>query len=139
MPYRGRCACGAITADISGEPVATRQCWCSQCQRLAAGGPTNNAIFRASDITLNGEPAAHGYVASSGNTLIHSFCAACGTPVMARSSARPLFRTVRFGFLEPGHGLFPQMAIWTDDAPAWAVLDPRLDHFARQQPMPPTD
>lgn len=138
MPYRGTCACGAVTADIAGEPVATRQCWCWQCQQLAAGGPTHNAIFRASDVALRGELATRSYVAHSGNTLTQGYCADCGTPVLAQSSARPQFRTLRFGFLEPGHGLAPQMAIWTDDAPAWAIIDPRLARFAGQQPIPPT-
>jgi hypothetical protein len=138
MPYRGRCACGAVSAEITGEPVATRQCWCTQCQQLAAGGPTHNAIFRASDVTFRGELATHAYVAHSGNTLTQSYCAACGTPVLAQSSARPQFRTVRFGFLEPGHGLVPQMAIWLADAPAWAQVDPELEHFRGQPPIPPT-
>lgn len=137
MPYRGKCACGKVTAEFAGEPVALRQCWCAQCQRVAAGGPTHNAIFRLSDITLAGELATHGYIADSGNTLTQGYCAACGTPVLAQSSARPLFRTIRFGFLEPGHGLAPQMAIWLDDAPPWATIDPRLEHFARQPPFAP--
>lgn len=137
MPYRGSCACGAVTAEIAGEPVATRQCWCAQCQRVAAGGPTHNAIFHASDIALQGELGTHAYLARSGNTLTQSYCLACGTPVLAQSSARPLFRTVRFGFLEPGHGLVPQMAIWTDDAPSWATIDPALERFAGQPPFTP--
>jgi len=32
-----------------------------------------------------------------------------------------------------------QMAIWTYDAPPWAIIDPRLEHFAAQNPLPPTD
>jgi hypothetical protein len=139
MTYTGRCACGAVSAEIEGEPVATRQCWCWQCQQVAAGGPTNNAIFRADGIAFSGETATHSYVAASGNTLTHHYCARCGTPVYAQSSARPQFRTIRFGFLEPGHGLVPQMAIWTDDAPAWAQIDPAIERFAGQPPAPPSD
>jgi hypothetical protein len=139
MPYRGRCACGSITAEIAGEPVATRQCWCSQCQQLAAGGPTHNAIFRAADVTLRGELATNGYIARSGNTLTRSYCGGCGTPVLAQSTGRPQFRTIRFGFLEPGHGLAPRMAIFTAEAPPWAVLDPRLEQFAGMPPLPPSD
>lgn len=137
MPYRGRCACGKVTAQITGEPVATRQCWCTQCQQLASGSPTHNAIFRATDISLRGELATHVYLASSGNVLTQSYCPDCGTPVMAQSSGRAQFRTVRFGFLEPGHGLAPDMAIWTQDAPSWAIIDPHLEQFAGQNPLPP--
>jgi len=137
MTYRGRCACGQVTAEISGEPVTTRQCWCRQCQQLSAGGPSHNAMFRLEDIVLNGALSTHQYVAASGNLLTQSFCGACGTPIMAQSSARPQFRTIRFGFLEPGHGLSPRMAIWTDDAPAWVVFDPALERYPGQPPAPP--
>lgn len=137
MTYSGRCGCGAVKARISGTPVATRQCWCRQCQQVAAGGPTHNAMFATADVAISGALATHDYVAASGNTLTHSYCAQCGTPVMAQSSARPQFRTIRLGFLDEGHGLRPQMAIWIEEAPAWAAIDPALEQFPRQPPAPP--
>lgn len=137
MTYTGRCACGSVTLSIAGEPVGTRQCWCRQCQQIAGGGPTHNAIFRTEDVTIAGEARSHGYVAASGNTLTQWFCPACGTPVYAQSSARPQFRTIRFGTLDLPHDPKPQVAIWTDDAPAWAVIDPALEQFPQQPPPPP--
>jgi hypothetical protein len=138
MSYHGRCQCGAVVAQIRGEPVAVRQCWCRQCQQLAGGGPTHNAMFRTDDVTLSGELSTFAYVAASGNTLTQSFCGACGTPVMAQSSARPQFRTIRLGFLDAPHDLRPQMAIWTEEAPRWAYIDPEIQQYA-QQPPPPSD
>lgn len=137
MTYTGRCACGAITARVEGEPVAVRQCWCRQCQQVAAGNACTNAMFPTDAITLTGELSSHSYVAASGNTIHHGFCGQCGTPVWAHAEARPHFRTLRFGFLDDDHGLRPQMAIWLDDAPAWAVIDPALEHYPRQPPAPP--
>ncbi len=136
MGYTGRCACGAVAATISGEPLATRQCWCRQCQRAAAGGPTHNAMFATSDLELTGVLTTHDYTAASGNTLTHSSCPSCGTQVMAQSSARPQFRMVRLGFLDEPHGLRPQMAIWIDDAPEWAVIDAALEQHGGQPPAP---
>lgn len=136
MPYSGRCACGAVTATVDGDPVAVRQCWCRQCQQLAGGAASTNAMFATEAIALTGELASHHYVAASGNTISHGFCARCGTPVWGQSSARPQFRALRVGFLDPGHGLRPQMAIWLDDAPDWAVIDPTLEQHRRQPPPP---
>ena len=133
---QGRCACGAVNAAITGEPVAVRQCWCRECQQIAAGGPTHNAMFLTEGVRLSGDLASHSYVAASGNTVTQSFCPACGTPVMAQSSARAQFRTIRLGFLQPGHGLAPQMAIWTAEAPPWARIDPALERHERQPPPP---
>jgi len=137
MPFTGSCACGAVTAAISAEaPVAVRQCWCRQCQQAAGGGATNNAIFTTDSETVTGELATHAYTAASGNTLTHSYCPKCGTPVMAQTSARPHFRTMRLGFLDVGHGLAPDAAIWTGDAPPWAMIDPALQQFEAQPPAP---
>ncbi|VWX51530.1 GFA family protein [Novosphingobium sp. 9U] len=135
-PYTGRCNCGGVTVAIDAEPVTTRQCWCRQCQKIAAGGPTNNAIFPLEAITIAGARAQSSYVAASGNTLTHEFCATCGSHVLAHSSARPHLRTIRMGMLNEGHGLAPAAAIWLDDAPAWAHIDPALERWDQQPPAP---
>ena len=108
MPYTGRCACGAVTLEIAGDPIATRQCWCRQCQQIAA----------------------------SGNTLTHHFCPGCGTQVYGQSSARLHLKTVRFGVIDEPHGLAPEAAIWLAEAPAWAQVDPAIEQWQGQPPAP---
>ncbi|MFC3214540.1 GFA family protein [Novosphingobium panipatense] len=135
-PYQGRCNCGAVTVTITAEPAATRQCWCRQCQKIAAGGPTNNAMFRTDAVTVTGERGEYAYVASSGNTLTQEFCTVCGSGVLGRSSARPQFRTIRLGLLDEAHGLRPGMAIWTEEAPEWATIDPQMERWPQQPPPP---
>jgi hypothetical protein len=137
MTYTGRCACGSVTATMRGEAIAVRQCWCRQCQQIAAGGPTNNAMFLTADVDLTGELASHSGRAASGNTLYQYFCPKCGTGVYGQSSARTHMQSFRLGFLDEGHGLKPQAVIWTDDAPDWAVIDPALEQHARQPAPPP--
>lgn len=139
MTYTGRCACGSVTLLISGEPIGTRQCWCRQCQQIAAGGPTHNAIFKADDVTVTGNLAASTWPAASGNTLTFSFCPKCGSQIYAQSSARQHLKTVRFGALDEPHGLKPDVVIWTDDAPAWAVIDATLKSWPQQPPAIPPE
>ena len=136
MTYAGQCACGAVTVRIEGETLGVRQCWCRQCQSLAAGGPTHNAIFTADDVLIDGVLTHATWRAASGNTLTFHFCPACGTQVFAQSSARPHLKTVRLGVLDQPHDLAPQAIIWTDDAPSWTVFDPALPRFAGQPPVP---
>jgi hypothetical protein len=133
---QGRCNCGAVTANFASGPAQTRQCWCRQCQKAAAGGPTHNAMFHTADVALSGDVAQWSYRAPSGNTLTQSFCPACGTQVFAQSSARPQFMTVRLGFIEEPHGLAPEMAIWTSEKPDWATIDPALATYPEQPPAP---
>jgi hypothetical protein len=136
MAYTGRCACGAVTATISADPIATRQCWCRQCQQIAAGGASHNAIFPAEAVVFTGALAAASWQAASGNTLTFHFCPRCGTQAYAQSSARPQLKTVRLGFIDEPHGLRPEMAIWTEEAPAWAVIDPAIEQWPQQPPPP---
>lgn len=133
---QGRCNCGAVTATFADSPVQTRQCWCRQCQKAAAGGPTHNAMFHTADVTLAGDLARWSYPALSGNTLTQAFCPVCGTPVYAQSAVRPQFMTFRLGFLDEPHGLAPEMAIWTSEKPAWAKIDPELPSYPGQPPAP---
>lgn len=137
MSFTGRCACGKITLAIAADnPVGTRQCWCRQCQKIAAGGPTHNAIFASEDVEVSGTLAASSWIAASGNTLTFSFCPSCGTQIYGQSSARMHLKTVRLGALDAPHGLRPVMAIWTADAPEWAWIDPAIEHYAGQPPAP---
>lgn len=136
MTYTGRCACGQVTLSIEGEPAATRQCWCRQCQQIASGGPTNNATFLTENVKIKGDVASGTFTAASGNTVKQAFCPSCGAHIYGQSSARPHLLSVRFGALDEPHGLRPTMAIWTEDAPDWAVIDPSFENVARQ-PAPP--
>lgn len=137
MAFTGRCSCEAVTLRIDGEPLAVRQCWCRRCQKIAAGGPTHNAIFRTDEIAVEGEMATDSYIADSGNTLTRWHCPRCATPILGGSSARPEMRVVRLGVLDPPHGLKPTIAIWTSEAPDWAVIDPAMQAFPAQPPVPP--
>jgi hypothetical protein len=136
MSYTGRCNCGAVSATISGKALAVRQCWCRQCQKAAAGGPTHNAMFETAEVTLSGDLRQWSYLAPSGNTLTMHNCATYSAPIYAQSSARPQFMTFRLGFLDEGHGLAPIMAIWTEVMPASAKLDPEMEIWPRQPPPP---
>lgn len=136
-PYSGSCNCGAVTVTISAEPVWVRQCWCRQCQKAAAGSATNNALFATDAMTITGDVAWKGYTAASGNTVEQGFCPSCGTPIFGRNSSRQGSWVVRLGFLDGDHDLKPTTAIWLEEAPEWAMIDPALEQFTRQPPPPP--
>lgn len=131
----GRCLCGAVSFTLSSEPLATRVCWCRDCQHLAANG-TVNLLVATDGLSISGALAEHSKTAASGNQVTRQFCPACGTHLFARSSARPEFRVVRAGNLDQPSSIRPIMNIWASSAPEWACLDPQLERV-EQQPVPP--
>jgi hypothetical protein len=131
----GHCLCGAVSFTITSEPVATRVCWCRDCQHLSANG-TVNLLVPVESLTIIGPLSEHTKIADSGNTITRQFCPDCGTHLFAKSSGRPQFRVVRAGNLDQPSTIKPSMNIWAASAPIWACLDPKLD-LVEQQPSPP--
>jgi len=131
----GRCLCGTVSFKLASEPLATRICWCRDCQHLSANG-TVNLLVAAEAITISGALSEHTKTADSGNVITRQFCSSCGTHLFAMSSARPQVRVVRAGNLDEPSSIQPSMNIWVSSAPRWACLDPSLDRV-EQQPLPP--
>ena len=131
----GRCLCGAIRFTITTEPVATRVCWCRDCQHIASNG-TVNLVVATNGLTVTGTLAEYVMTAASGNEISREFCPQCGTHMFAKSPARPQLRVVRTGNLDDPSSVPPSMNIWASSAPGWACLDPALERV-EQQPVPP--
>jgi hypothetical protein len=124
----GHCLCGA-------EPLATRVCWCRDCQHIASNG-TVNMLVPAAALTVAGPLSQHTRKAASGNEVTRQFCSTCGTHLFAMSSGRPQFRVVRIGNLDDPSAVPPAANIWAASAPAWACLDAVLERV-EQQPQAP--
>ena len=132
--HHGGCLCGAVRIAVSADPLLTRLCWCRLCQSLAAGNATVNVVFPSDKVTVEGEVRWYDSRAESGNAMSRGFCPACGTPLFSKADARPHLLMGRAGALDAPELLPPQGPIWTDEAPAWAHIDPDLPQFPRQPP-----
>ena len=131
-PISGRCFCGAVRFRFSHMPVATRACWCRDCQYLAAGNASINAIFRTEGFEIAGEVSGYESTADSGKRMRRRFCPKCGTPLFSEALGEPGFVAVRVGALDdPAIGR-PQQFIWTASAPEWGLTDGALPHCAGQ-------
>lgn len=135
MPIAGGCLCGQLRYQIAAEkPLVARVCWCRDCQYLAAGSGTVNAMFPKSAMTSTGERKVYVSQADSGAKMHRTFCPNCGTPVFSEAEPRPDFVIVRVGtFDDPEIGK-PIGTIWTKSAPSWACIDEDLPKVERQPP-----
>ena len=134
----GRCFCGAVRFHFDAPPIAVRACWCRDCQYLATGNASVNAIFKTAGFTLTGEVAEYVSTADSGSTMRRRFCAKCGTPLFSESSSRPDAMVVRVGSLDDREIGGPRGFIWTASAPSWGHIDPGLANSPGQPAPVPT-
>jgi len=134
MSISGGCLCRAVRYTITAEPIATRVCWCRDCQYLGAGNATVNLVCKAAAVTITGPLRSYNSLADSGNRMHRQFCEACGTPVTSAAESRPHLLILRAGTLDDPEIARPGMTIWTDSAPSWACIDDALPHTPRQPP-----
>ena len=116
----GGCRCGAVRFSVASAPVASRVCWCRDCQYWGSGSATVNAVFRKPDLRFQGEVRGYESVADSGSQMRRSFCPACGTPLFSEALGRPDAVIVRVGALDDPEIGRPTSAIWAASAPSWA-------------------
>lgn len=134
----GACLCRQARYRLTADPVATRICWCRDCQHIAANG-TVNAIVPSAAIEISGELAEHVATSDSGNQVRRRFCPHCGSHLFADSTGRPGLTVVRVGTLDDPSSVRPGANIWAASAPAWACLDAGLERLQGQpapQPRP---
>ena len=131
----GRCLCGSVSFKLTAEPIATRICWCRDCQHLAGNG-TANAIFPTESIAFSGIVSEFASKGDSGNTVRRKFCPTCGSHLFAESSGRVGLTVLRTGTLDNPSAVRPVANIWAASAPDWACLDAGLERI-EHQPLPP--
>jgi hypothetical protein len=131
----GRCLCGAVSFKLAAEPLATRICWCRDCQHSSANG-TVNLIVSADHLSTVGELTEYTKTADSGNQITRQFCPVCGTHLFAKVSARPQFRVVRAGNLDDPSSIQPDTNVWVSSAPRWACMDMSLERVEKQSAPP---
>jgi hypothetical protein len=133
--YTGGCACGAIRYEIPGEPVASNDCQCRDCQRESGTGHGSHLTFLREGVKLTGEGKHWDMVGDSGNVKTRSFCAKCGTPVYMTFSAMPQLFSVRAASLDDPSRYQPQMVTYRVRGYPWDKVDPALQRFDKMPPM----
>jgi len=132
--FSGGCACGAVRYDCSAAPIAMVNCHCRDCQKAGGGAYSPTVVVRteAVHVTL-GEPAYHHVTADSGHIARRAFCSGCGAPLYASTSARPDVLGIRAGSLDDPRWFRAAADVWTESAPPWDIMDPRVPKFPKDR------
>ncbi|MET0371559.1 MAG: GFA family protein [Sphingobium sp.] len=124
----GRCQCGAISYEASGEPAYSAICHCSDCRRSAGAPMVGWALFPQDNVKVSGRPVQY---PSSDNATRH-FCGTCGTGLFYTNPVIfPGAIDIQTGTLDDAALLPPQSHVQMAEAAPWMATAHELPRFER--------
>ena len=74
--HTGKCLCGDVTLQVTGEPVMQGNCHCTDCKKNTGAAYSTILFFKDEQVSfLSGETSSFQYTADSGNKKPRSFVA----------------------------------------------------------------
>ncbi len=135
MPTRhASCSCGQLHLTIEGEPARVSMCHCLECQRRTGAVISNQARFKADQVTVAGKAMTWQRKAESGSIVSFNFCPVCGSTVYWQSESFSGVIVVAVGaFADPAFPA-PGIAVWEQTRHPWVALPAGTPptHMAKQ-------
>ncbi|OZM77985.1 GFA family protein [Pseudonocardia sp. MH-G8] len=126
----GRCLCGSISYQYTGEPDAVIVCHCGHCQRHTGSAFSVNVLVPRDRIEITGTPKSYQTTgAENGNLRDRLFCRDCGTPILTVLHERPDTVIVKAGTLDDPRGLECSAEVWWRRAQDWIEPHPNRPRF----------
>ncbi len=125
MSRTGRCLCGTITYEISGDLFATAVCHCDHCQRQSGGAFSVNLVVHESQLSVDGELTAYGDPGDDPSGTIHverRFCGTCGSPIVSALLGTEGIVAVKAGTLDDRAEVAPNLQVWCETSQPWVDL-----------------
>ncbi len=131
MNLEGRCACGAITYQLTGQPLIVNACHCRDCQRLTGSAFAVNLWMERKAVEAHGpEPKTFRLAGGSGRPHDVFYCGECGTYLWSRYHGAPGdFVFVRAGTLDNPGAVKPDVHIFTRTKVPWLELPEGVPSF----------
>lgn len=124
MTRTAACACGALTAVCTGEPLRVAVCHCHACRTRTGTAFSWNARFAADQVARTGESRSFARTGDEGSRITHHFCPACGVSVWYETSDVAGV-AIPVGAFAPGTDLpAPEVTVYDSRRPAWLRLAP---------------
>ena len=128
--HSGKCLCGEVTYEVSGEPVLQGNCHCIDCRKNTGAGFATILFFKEEQVVqLSGETSSFLYKADSGNSKTKLFCQRCGSLVFGTNSGREGIMTIYVGTLYDASFVKPQFNVYTSRALPYVKIDESLNNF----------
>jgi len=110
----GRCQCGAVRYEHSGEPTALYVCHCRECQRQSASAfGISVEMGKEGFRVIQGAPKFWTRDTDSGKRLRCAFCPDCGTRLWHQPESGADWLTLKGGSLDTAPDISKAIHIWT--------------------------
>ncbi len=123
----GGCTCRKVRYRLTGKPLFVHACHCTWCQRETGTAFATNAMIEADRVESIGElsPVLVDTPSASGKGQKIWRCPNCQIAVWSNYSGMgEKVRFVRVGTLDAGHGIAPDIHIFTSSKVPWLPLPP---------------
>ena len=134
MTRTGRCLCGRVTYEVTGDLVATAVCHCDHCQRQSGAAFSVNLVAHESQLTVAGPLRTYHDRGEHGDAVyVHrNFCGECGSPIYSALMEPAGVVAVKAGTLDDRSGVAPTVEAWCDHKQPWVVLPGMQVALARE-------
>ena len=119
MKITGGCYCGAVSYEIDGEPQASLQCHCRECQYISGGFPAALMLFSLESFRLTSGQMKQFSRSDLERPVTRHFCENCGTGVASETPNRPGSIVIKAGTFDDPSIFKPAVAIYTCDKQAY--------------------
>ena len=124
--YTGRCFCGLVRFELTGNPGFACHCHCESCRRSAGAAFVTWVEFDLDGFALTSGAIAE-HLSSPGVRRGH--CAACGTTITYAQDKRPEEIDIAVSSLDDATGIEPEAHIWVEDKVPWLVINDDLPRY----------
>lgn len=124
--HTGRCLCGAVKLEVTGEPLWKAHCHCESCRR-STGSALATFVGLPHEAVRFVEGTPKVYVSSPGVERL--FCGTCGAPMAYQAARWPDEIHLHISVLDDPEAFPPTAHVYTAEKLSWLHLDDGLKQF----------
>lgn len=124
------CSCGALRAQVSGEPLRVSICHCLNCQRRSGSVFAAQARFRREQVAVSGTSTSFVLVGDEGSRANFHFCPVCGATVYYQTEGAEESVVIPIGAFADASFPAPTVSVYEHRMHAWVVPPPDAEHIS---------
>ena len=124
--HTGRCLCGDVKLETTGEPLWIAHCHCESCRR-STGSALATYVGLTRDAVRFVEGTPNVFASSPGVQRL--FCGTCGTPIAYQADRWPNEIHLYISVLDDPESFPPTAHVYTAEKISWLHLDDGLKQF----------